>query len=146
MSLWIRNGEIVTASDRTVADIFVKDGRVAAIGQDLASQAAGAEVIDASGQFVFPGLVDPHVHMELPFMGTVSADDFETGTASGVAGGPTCIIDFCIPSRGQSLLEALKDWRERSKKAVADYTFHMAITGWGEKTAEEMRQVVEDHG
>jgi dihydropyrimidinase len=84
--------------------------------------------------------------MELPFMGTVSADDFESGTASGVAGGTTTIIDFCIPNRGESLLDGLKVWKERSKKAVADYTFHMAITGWSEKTAEEMRAVVEDHG
>jgi len=84
--------------------------------------------------------------MELPFMGTVSADDFETGTASGVAGGTTCIIDFCIPARGQSLLDGLKEWRERSQKAVADHTFHMAITGWGDKTADEMRAVVQEHG
>ena len=79
-------------------------------------------------------------------MGTVSADDFETGTASGVAGGTTCIIDFCIPARGESLLDGLKEWRERSKKAVADHTYHMAITGWGDRTAEEMRAVVLEHG
>ena len=142
MSLLIRNGEIVTATDRYVADILVNDGRIAAIGQDLSAQAAGAETIDASGQFVFPGFIDPHVHMELPFMGTVSADDFESGTASGIAGGTTCIIDFCIPNRGQSMLEALAAWREKTKKAVADYTFHMAITGWGENSADEMARVV----
>ena len=68
-------------------------------------RSSGDTVIDASGAFVFPGLIDPHVHMELPFMGTVSADDFESGTASGIAGGTTCIIDFCLPNRGQSLLE-----------------------------------------
>src|SRR5207247_11037293 len=104
-------------------------------------QGARGEVTVASGQLVLPGLIDPHVHMELPFMGTVSADDFESGTASGIAGGTTCIIDFVIPNRGQSLLEALQSWRERAKKAVADYTFHMAITGWGERTAEEMGAV-----
>jgi dihydropyrimidinase len=95
---------------------------------------------------VFPGFIDPHVHMELGFMGTVSCDDFESGTASGVAGGTTSIIDFCIPARGESLLAALAAWREKSKKAVADYTFHMAITGWGDQTAEEMKTVVEQHG
>jgi dihydropyrimidinase len=79
---------------------------------------------------VFPGFIDPHVHMELPFMGTVSADDFESGSASGVAGGTTCFIDFVIPNRGQSLLDALASWREKAKKAVCDYTFHMAVTGW----------------
>jgi dihydropyrimidinase len=84
--------------------------------------------------------------MELPFMGTVSADDFETGTASGIAGGTTCIVDFVIPNRGQSLLEALASWREKAKKAVADYTLHMAVTGWGDQTATEMRRVVEQEG
>ncbi len=146
MGLLIKNGEIVTAADRYVADIYCDGGVIVAIGENLEKRTAKDETIDASGQFVFPGLIDPHVHMELPFMGTVSCDDFETGTASGIAGGTTCIIDFCIPARGQPLTDALKDWRERSKKAVADYTFHMAITGWGEKTAEEMRQVVQEHG
>jgi dihydropyrimidinase len=146
MGLLIKNGEIVTAADRTVADVYCDGGRIVAIGEDLEKRAAKDEVIDASGAFVFPGFLDPHVHMELPFMGKVSADDFESGTASGVAGGTTSIIDFCIPARGQSLIEALQIWRERSKKAVADYTFHVAITGWGEKTADEMRQVVQEHG
>jgi dihydropyrimidinase len=146
MGLLIKNGEIVTAADRYVADLFVQDGKVTAIGADLEKRAGKDEVIDASGLLVMPGFIDPHVHMELGFMGTVSADDFEVGTASGVAGGTTTIIDFCIPARGQSLLEALADWRERSKKAVADYTFHMAITGWNDKTADEMRQVVQEHG
>lgn len=146
MSLLIKNGEIVTATDRYVADVFVKDGCIAGIGRDLASQGAAGETIDAAGQFVFPGFIDPHVHMELPFMGTVSADNFETGTASGLAGGTTCIIDFCIPNRGQSMLEALAAWKEKSKKAVADYTYHMAITGWGDTSAEEMRKVVEQEG
>jgi dihydropyrimidinase len=146
MGLLIRNGEIVTASDRYVADLYCEDGRVAAIGEGLEKRGAKDEVLDASGQFVLPGFIDPHVHMELPFMGTVSADDFETGTASAVAGGTTTIIDFCIPARGESLLAALDTWRERSRKAVADYTFHMAITGWSDRTAEEMRAVVEKHG
>ena len=146
MSLLIKNGEIVTASERYVADVFVKDGRIAGIGADLASQGASGEVLDATGQYVLPGFIDPHVHMELPFMGTVSADDFESGTASGVAGGTTCIIDFVIPNRGQSMLEALAAWREKAKKAVADYTFHMAVNGWGDASAEEMRRVVQDEG
>ena len=146
MGLLIRNGEIVTAADRAVADIYCENGKIVAIGENLEKRSSKDEELDASGQFVFPGFIDPHVHMELPFMGTVSADDFESGTASGIAGGTTCLIDFCIPARGQSLLEALKIWRDRSKKAVADYTFHMAITGWGEHTAREMREVVEQHG
>ncbi len=146
MGLLIRKGEIVTAADRYVADLYCDAGKVLAIGEDLEKRAASDRVIDAEGRLVLPGFVDPHVHMELPFMGTVSADDFESGTASGVAGGTTTIIDFVIPARGQSLLDALKAWRERAKKAVADYTFHMAVTGWGDKTADEMRAVVEEHG
>ena len=105
MGLLIRNGEIVTATERRVADVYVDEGRILGIGEDLAKRAANDRVLDADGRYVFPGFVDPHVHMELPFMGTVSADDFETGTASGVAGGTTCIIDFVIPERGQSLLD-----------------------------------------
>jgi dihydropyrimidinase len=146
MGLLIKNGEIVTAADRFVADMYCDSGKIVAIGEHLEKRAARDETIDASGQFVLPGFIDPHVHMELPFMGTVSCDDFESGTASGVAGGTTCIIDFCIPPRGTSLLEGLRDWHAKSKKAVADYTCHMAITGWGDRTAEEMRQVVEEHG
>jgi len=146
MSLLIKNGEIVTATDRYVADVFVKDGTIVGIGKDLAAQGAGGTVIDASGQFVFPGFIDPHVHMELPFMGTVSADDFEAGTASGLAGGTTCIIDFCIPARGQSMLAMLAEWKSKAKKSVADYTCHMAVTGWGDGSAEEMRKVVQQEG
>lgn len=146
MGLLIKNGEIVTAADRFVADVYCDGGTIAAIGKGLEKRAANDQVIDASGAFVFPGFIDPHVHMELPFMGQVSADDFESGGASGIAGGTTTFIDFCIPNRGQSLLEGLKIWKEKSAKAVADYTYHMAITGWTDKTADEMRQVVEDHG
>src|SRR5881396_2540119 len=146
MGLLIKKGEIVTAADRYVADVYCDGGKILAIADELEKRSAKDRVIDAAGQFVFPGFIDPHVHMELPFMGTVSADDFETGTASGVAGGTTCLIDFVIPPRGQSLLEGLRDWRERSKKAVADYSFHMAITGWTDRTAEEMAAVVLEYG
>ena len=146
MGLLVKNGEIVTAGERYVADLGCDGGVITAIGKDLEKRGPGDEVIDASGQFVFPGFVDPHVHMELPVMGTISADDFESGTAAGVAGGTTCIIDFCIPERGESCLEALRARRERARKAVADYSFHMTITGWSDRTADEMRAVVEEHG
>src|SRR5437867_78163 len=146
MGLLIKKGEIVTAADRYVADVYCEGGKILAIADELEKRSAKDRVIDAAGQFVFPGFIDPHVHMELPFMGTVSCDDFESGTASGVAGGTTCLVDFVIPARGQSLLEALKQWRERARKAVVDYSFHMAVTGWGEKTADEMRAVVREHG
>lgn len=146
MGLLIKGGEIVTASDRYVADIYCEDGRIAAIGRGLEQRASGDNVVDASGRLLLPGFVDPHVHMELPFMGTVSCDDFFSGPASGVAGGTTCYIDFCIPAPGTSLLDALADWRQKSAKSPVDHTYHMAITSWGDRTAAEMREVVEKHG
>jgi dihydropyrimidinase len=145
MGLVIRGGTVVNAGGRFEADVKVEGRSVTAIGTNLA-RGAGDTEIDAAGRYVLPGFVDPHVHMELPFMGTVSADDFETGTASGIAGGTTSIIDFCIPAPGTSMLDALQVWNERSAKAAADYSYHMAITSWGEKTADEMRAVVRDHG
>jgi len=145
MGLVIRGGTIVNAGERFEAEVKVEGRTITAIGSDLA-RGSGDTVIDAAGRYVLPGLIDPHVHMELPFMGTVSADDFETGPASGIAGGTTSIIDFCIPAPGMSLLDGLKIWRERAAKATTDYSFHMAITGWGENTAHEMRAVVRDHG
>jgi dihydropyrimidinase len=145
MGVVIRGGTIVNSGERFEADVKVDGRTITGIGSDLA-KGSGDTVIDAAGRYVLPGFIDPHVHMELPFMGTVSIDDFETGTASGIAGGTTSIIDFCIPAPGTSLIDGLKMWKERAAKATADYSFHMAITGWGESTANEMRAVVRDHG
>ena len=145
MGLVIRGGTIVNAGERFEADVKVEGRTITAIGSDIL-KGTGDTVIDANGRYVLPGFIDPHVHMELPFMGTVSIDDFEAGTASGIAGGTTSIIDFCIPAPGTSLIDGLKTWKERAAKATADYSFHMAITGWGENTANEMRAVVRDHG
>jgi len=146
MGILIKNGEIVTAKDRYIGDIYCADGKILRIGMNLEKESAKDEVIDASGQFVFPGLVDPHTHMELPFMGTVSADDFENGTAAAIAGGTTTIIDFVVPARGANIFDALKEWKEKAKKAVADYAFHMALTGWFDHTAEDMRRCVQEEG
>ncbi|MBL9105249.1 MAG: dihydropyrimidinase [Myxococcales bacterium] len=141
----VRNGTIVTALDQYVADVYCEGGIIRAIGPNL-DVPAGAEVVDANGQYVFPGGIDAHTHMELPFMGTVSADDFYTGTAAGVAGGTTTIIDFVIPSRNQSLIEARDFWFNNARKAVADYAFHMAVTWYGEQVEREMRQVHRENG
>lgn len=145
MGIVIKNGTLVTALDKYAADIRTENGRIVAIGQDVESH-ANDEIVDASGQLVFPGGLDPHVHMELPFMGTVSADDFETGTAAGVAGGTTSIIDFVIPGRGDSYPETLQWWYEKASKSVADYAFHQAITWWDDKTADFMRRCVREEG
>ena len=141
----VRGGEVITAESRTRADVYCEGGVIKAVGPDLDCPADTQE-IDASGAYVLPGAVDAHVHMELAFMGTVSSDDFETGTAAGVAGGTTTIIDFVIPPHGQPLLDGLAEWHEKAEKAVADYAFHMAVTWWGDDTAAEMAACVRDHG
>jgi dihydropyrimidinase len=146
MGILIKNGEIITATERFVGDVLIVDGKVAQVGQKLEKLNANDQVIDASGQLVLPGGIDAHVHMELPFMGTESSDDFETGTAAGVAGGTTSIIDFVIPSRNQPLLDGLAQWHEKAKKAVADYAFHMAVTWFGDNTLSEMQTCVREKG
>ena len=141
----IRGGTVVTAERQWRADVLVAGEKVAAVAEQLQAP-ADAKVIDAGGAFVMPGGIDPHVHMELPFMGTVSVDDFLSGTACAAAGGTTMIIDFCIPAPQQSMLEAYKTWRERAKKATADYSFHMAVTWWSEQVAKEMGTLCREHG
>lgn len=144
-NLLIRNGQLVSALDTVAADLLVTDGRITAVGQDLAAP-AGTRTIDADGLYVMPGGIDAHVHMELPFMGGVSADDFETGTAAGLAGGTTTIIDFVIPNRNQPLLDGLAQWRAKAAKSVSDYAFHMAVTWFGPDTAREMEHCVRHEG
>lgn len=145
MSILIKNGTIVTDLDEGIADVRCHEGRIVAIGRELEAESTD-EVIDASGQYVFPGGIDPHVHMELPLMGTVSSDDFESGTAAGVAGGTTSIIDFVTPARGENPLEALRARRELAEKSVVDFGFHMSVTWWGDRTAEWMRRCVQEEG
>ena len=145
-SILIKNGEIITATDRYLSDIYVEDGVIKAVAPTIEKPKADTRVIDAKGHYIFPGAIDAHVHMELPFMGEVSADDFETGTAAGVAGGTTTIIDFVIPSRNQPLLDGLRAWKEKAKKSVADYAFHMAVTWFGDNTAKEMEHCVRHEG
>jgi dihydropyrimidinase len=145
-SILIKNGEIITATDRYHSDIYVEDGVIKAVAPTIEKPKADTRVIDAKGHYIFPGAIDAHVHMELPFMGEVSADDFETGTAAGVAGGTTTIIDFVIPSRNQPLLDGLRAWKEKAKKSVADYAFHMAVTWFGDNTAKEMEHCVRHEG
>ncbi|MFB9222454.1 dihydropyrimidinase [Paracoccus cavernae] len=137
MSTVIRNGTIVTADLTYKADVLIEGGKIAAIGPGL----AGDEVLDATGCYVMPGGIDPHTHLEMPFMGTYSADDFESGTRAALAGGTTMVIDFALPDPGQSLLDALKVWSNKSGRAHCDYSFHMAVTWWGQQVYEEMAEV-----
>src|SRR3954468_7770635 len=130
-SLLIKGGTIVTADQTFKSDILVQDGIIREIGKNLENPGK-AEVVDASGQYVMPGGIDPHTHMELPFMGTVASEDFFSGTTAGAAGGTTMIIDFVIPSPKENLLEAYKKWRGWAEKAAADYSLHVAITWWSD--------------
>ena len=145
MSVLIKNGTIVNADQSFSADVLCADGKIQEIGSNI-SAPSGAEIIDAAGQFVMPGGIDPHTHMQLPFMGTVASEDFYTGTAAGLAGGTTMITDFVIPSPQTSILEAYHQWREWAEKSVADYSFHVAITWWDETVHADMKTLVEKHG
>ncbi|MBD3787723.1 MAG: dihydropyrimidinase [Sphingomonadales bacterium] len=135
----IKNGTIVTADLTYKADVLIEGGQITAIGQGL----VGDKVLDATGCYVMPGGIDPHTHLEMPFMGTYSADDFESGTRAALAGGTTMVIDFALPAPGESMLDALKAWDNKSKRAHCDYSFHMAVTWWGEQVFDEMKAVTE---
>ena len=143
MSLLIKNGRIVTAVDDYRADIFVEDEVVTLIGKNLDVEAD--EVIDATGRLVIPGGIDPHTHFDMPFGGTVSADDFETGTRAAAHGGTTTIIDFAIQTKGHSTLEGLDTWHAKAEgKTSIDYGFHMIITDMEDERLPEMRRLVEE--
>lgn len=141
----IRGGTVVNADRAFRADVLCQDGRILALGEGL-SAPAGATVVDAGGQFVMPGGIDPHTHMQLPFMGTVTMDDFFTGTAAGLAGGTTSIIDFVIPDPQENILDAYKKWRGWAEKSASDYSFHVAITWWSEQVRKDMGTLVQQEG
>jgi len=146
-SLLIRGGNVVNADREFKADVLCVDGRIAAVGEGAAQNApSGTTTLDATGQYLLPGGIDPHTHMQLPFMGTVTADDFFTGTAAGLAGGTTSIIDFVIPNPQQPLMEAFRAWRGWAEKAAADYGFHVAITWWGVSVHHDMGVLVKEEG
>ena len=145
MSLLVKGGTVVTADRSYRADVLCNDGKIVAVGPDLETP-SGAETVDAGGTLVMPGGIDPHTHMELPFMGTTASEDFFTGTSAGFAGGTTMIIDFVIPNPQQRLLEAYKQWREWSQKAAGDYSFHVAVTWWDDSVRDDMTTLARDHG
>jgi dihydropyrimidinase len=145
MSLLIKNGRIITASEDYVADIFIEGEKIKTIGKNL--QMNADETIDASGKLVLPGGIDPHVHLAMPFMGTFSSDTYETGTRAALFGGTTMVIDFILQKQGASLADALKDWRSRSdNNCVGDYSFHMAVTDFNEDTKKEIKHFVQEEG
>lgn len=145
MAILIRGGTVVTAEHSLRADVLCIEGAIAAIGPNIDTP-TGATIVDAGEALVMPGGIDPHTHMELPFMGTVASEDFCSGTSAGLAGGTTMIIDFVIPGPADSPLDAYKTWRGWAKKAAADYSFHVAITSWSDRVHDEMGILARDHG
>lgn len=145
MSLLIKNGRIITAADDYVADIYIENEKIVTIGKNLSVTAD--QVINAKNKLVIPGGIDPHVHLDMPFMGTYSSDNYETGTRAALFGGTTMVIDFILQTQGKSLYSALNEWKGRSDgNAVGDYSFHMAVTDFNENTQAEIKDMIEKEG
>ena len=143
MSILIRGGRIVTAADDFVADALVEGEQVALIGADL--DVPADRTIEATGKYVLPGCIDPHTHLDMPFGGTVTIDDFESGQGSAACGGTTCHVDFCIQGRGQTFAQALAGWQAKANgKTLIDYGFHIAVTDLDDGgTLEELARLPE---
>ena len=145
MSILIKNGRIITADADQLADIYIEGETIKTIGKSLNVKAD--KEIDAEGKLVFPGGIDPHVHLEMPFMGAFSSDNYETGTRAALFGGTTMVIDFILQKQGNSLRSALEEWKSRSdNNCVGDYSFHMAVTDFNENTKKEIQEMIEVEG
>ncbi len=145
MSLLIRGATVVTHEESYRADVLCANGLIQAIGENL-EPPSGCDVLDGGGQYLMPGGMTPIPTCSCPSWGTVASEDFFSGTAAGLAGGTTSIIDFVIPNPRQSLLEAFHTWRGWAQKSAADYGFHVAITWWSDEVAREMGELVAQHG
>src|SRR4051812_9026535 len=140
MPLLIKNGEIVTAAERYKADIWCEGETITSIGPNLPAP-TGAEVIDAAGKFVFPGFIDPHVHIYLPFMGTYAKDTYETASRAALVGGTTTLIEMCCPARSDDPLEAFELWLSKGKPSACDYTFHMGVSRFDATSEAAIREI-----
>src|SRR3989454_2472372 len=146
MRTLIENGTVVTASDTFAADVVIEDDRIAALGKELGKVYSQIDRrIDALGKYVIPGGIDVHTHLDMPFGGTTSADDFESGTVAAAHGGTTSVVDFAIQYRGQTLRHALDTWRKKAEgKAAIDYGFHMIVTELTDAVEGEMDALVRE--
>ncbi len=146
MGICLKGGMVVNADRSFYADVYCENGIIQLIGQNL-DIPSDTKVIDVRGTFIMPGGLDPHTHMQLPSMGTVSSDDFFSGTSAAAAGGTTMIIDYVVPDKNDaSMFPAYYEWRERAQKSAIDYSFHMNITSWSDKIAAEMKQLTDNEG
>ena len=144
MALLIKNGEIVTADSRFRGDVYVEDETITRIGAALDAP-PGVEVLDASGKLIFPGFIDPHVHIYLPFMATFAKDTHQTGSIAALIGGTTTFIEMCCPSRNDDALEGYQLWKSKADgHSACDYTFHMSVTKYEDKTEGQLREIVGD--
>ena len=144
MALLIRNGQIVNAGSQQHADIFVEHETVTRIGKDLEAP-PGTEIVDAMGKLVFPGFIDPHVHIYLPFMATFAKDTHETGSIAALVGGTTTYIEMCCPNRNDDALEGYELWKSKAQdKSACDYAFHMSVTKFVSETESQLKQIVAD--
>src|SRR3984957_10043524 len=144
MGLLVKNGEIVTADSRYRADIWCEGETIAQIGSNLHTP-PGTEEIDATGQLVFPGFIDPHVHVYLPFMGTFAKDTYDTASRAALVGGTTTFIEMVCPSRADDPLEAYELWKSQAAgRSACDYAFHMGVTRFDDRTPEILRRIVAD--
>ena len=142
MPLLIKNGEIVTASERYKADVYCEGETITRIDRDI-SAPAGTTIVDAAGKYVFPGFIDPHVHIYLPFMGTFSKDTYETGSKAAIVGGTTTLIEMCCPSRRDDALKGFELWMSQAVgKSACDFSFHMGVTKYDASTEGQLREIV----
>src|SRR5271167_3192486 len=138
----IVNGRVVTATDTYTSDVAINQGKISAVGQSLPRENAG-KIIDATGKYLFPGGIDVHTHLDMPFGGSMSSDDFETGTIAAAYGGTTTVVDFAIQYHGQTLHHAWESWMKKAEgKAAIDYGFHMIITELNDQVELEMDALV----
>jgi dihydropyrimidinase len=144
MALLIRNGEVVTVGSRIHADIYVENETITRIGRNLDAP-PDTEIIDATGKLVFPGFIDPHVHIYLPFMATFAKDTHETGSIAALIGGTTTYIEMCCPNRNDDALEGYQLWKSKAEgNSACDYAFHMSVTKFVQETESQLRQIVAD--
>ena len=143
MKTLIKSGTIITASDTYNSDLLIVDDKIAMIGPDLSAE--GAELVVADGKMITPGGIDVHTHLELPFFGTVSSDDFYTGHKAAAFGGTTTHIDFAVQRQGESLHQAINNWHKKAgPKAVIDYGFHVAITDFTDEVMDEIPTIASE--
>lgn len=141
MTLLIRSGRVITATDDMVADVLCQGQVITHVAPQIAPP-PGAEIIDAAGKYVFPGFIDPHVHIYLPFMGTYAKDTYDSGSRAALVGGTTTLIEMCCPSRAEEPLAALELWKSKAQESACDYSFHMGVARYDESAASQLREIV----